>query len=49
MNERLFVITDKPISVEEVIQKVMRPEAGAVATFIGTVREWTKGKRTLFL
>jgi molybdopterin synthase catalytic subunit len=49
MNERLFAITDKPISVEEVIQKVMRPEAGAVATFIGTVREWTKGKRTLFL
>jgi molybdopterin synthase catalytic subunit len=49
MKERLFVITEKPISVEEMIQKVMRPEAGAVATFIGTVREWTKGKRTLFL
>ena len=27
----------------------MRPEAGAVTTFIGTVREWTEGKRTLCL
>jgi molybdopterin synthase catalytic subunit len=49
MNERLFMITDKPISIENVVKKVMRPEAGAVTTFMGTVREWTNGKRTLFL
>jgi molybdopterin synthase catalytic subunit len=49
MNESLFTITDAPISIEEVVQKVIRPEAGAVTTFIGTVREFTNGKRTLFL
>jgi molybdopterin synthase catalytic subunit len=49
MKESLFTITDAPISIEEVVQKVIRPEAGAVTTFIGTVREFTNGKRTLFL
>ncbi|MCZ0756410.1 molybdenum cofactor biosynthesis protein MoaE [Anoxybacillus sp. J5B_2022] len=49
MSTSLFTITDKPISIEEVVQKVIRPEAGAVTTFIGTVREFTNGKRTLFL
>ncbi|WP_027408946.1 molybdenum cofactor biosynthesis protein MoaE [Anoxybacteroides tepidamans] len=44
-----FTITDQPISLEEVVRKVIRPEAGAVTTFIGTVREFTNGKRTLFL
>lgn len=46
---RAFTITDQPISLEEVVRKVIRPEAGAVTTFIGTVRELTNGKRTLFL
>ncbi|MBA2874904.1 molybdenum cofactor biosynthesis protein MoaE [Thermaerobacillus caldiproteolyticus] len=49
MSEPLFMITEKPISIEKVIQKVIRPEAGAITTFIGTVRELTNGKRTLFL
>ncbi|MFC7370977.1 molybdenum cofactor biosynthesis protein MoaE [Fictibacillus iocasae] len=49
MNEKLFIITDQPISVEEVTAKVIRREAGAVTNFIGTVREFTKGKRTLYL
>ncbi|MBB5325582.1 molybdopterin synthase catalytic subunit [Anoxybacillus tepidamans] len=49
MSTSLFTITDKPISIEEVVQKVIRPEAGAVTAFIGTVREFTNGKRTLFL
>ncbi|WLV25996.1 molybdenum cofactor biosynthesis protein MoaE [Aciduricibacillus chroicocephali] len=38
-----------PIDSGEVINKVVRPEAGAVSTFIGIAREFTKGKRTLFL
>jgi molybdopterin synthase catalytic subunit len=42
-------ITDEPIVINDVIAKVVRPEAGAVNTFIGTVREFTKGKRTLYL
>ncbi|MDL4841926.1 molybdenum cofactor biosynthesis protein MoaE [Aquibacillus rhizosphaerae] len=49
MTEELFQITDKPIQLEQLVAKVERPEAGAITTFIGTVREWTKGKRTIYL
>lgn len=49
MNDKLFYLTDKSISIEEMAKKVFCPNAGAVTTFIGTVREFTKGKRTLFL
>lgn len=45
----LFEITHSPISVEALINKVSRREAGAITTFIGTVREFTKGKKTLSL
>ncbi|WP_010529922.1 molybdenum cofactor biosynthesis protein MoaE [Lentibacillus jeotgali] len=44
-----FWITQEPINPNDCIEKVARHEAGAVNTFIGTVREFTKGKRTLFL
>ncbi|WP_188455285.1 molybdenum cofactor biosynthesis protein MoaE [Virgibacillus oceani] len=44
-----YWITDKPIQVNDCIAKVIRPKAGAIDTFIGTVREFTKGKRTLYL
>src|SRR5699024_9989561 len=47
--EKNFWITDQPLDIETVIAKVIRPEAGAVNLFTGTVREFTKGKRTLFL
>ncbi|AGE79415.1 TPA: molybdopterin synthase catalytic subunit MoaE [Bacillus thuringiensis] len=49
MEQVLFEIVDNPILVEEVTNKVARREAGAITTFIGTVRELTKGKRTLHL
>ncbi|MBS4206849.1 molybdenum cofactor biosynthesis protein MoaE [Bacillus sp. FJAT-50079] len=42
-------ITREPIKIDDVFQKVVRREAGAVTTFIGTVRELTYGKRTLYL
>lgn len=45
----MFHVTSEPISIEKVSQKVIRPEAGAVVTFTGTVRELTKGKRTIEL
>ncbi len=45
----LFEVKSEPISIEEVARKVERREAGAITTFIGTVREWTKDKRTLYL
>lgn len=45
----MFEIVKEPISIEEITNKVIRNEAGAVTTFIGTVREFTYGKRTLSL
>ncbi|MDF2607313.1 MAG: molybdenum cofactor biosynthesis protein MoaE [Bacillales bacterium] len=44
-----FEITDQPIITQDIINKVVDRNAGAVTTFIGTVRELTKGKKTLFL
>ncbi|MFD0618465.1 molybdenum cofactor biosynthesis protein MoaE [Paenibacillus sp. GCM10027629] len=49
MSSSLFVITDQPIVPEEVSDKVKRREAGAITLFLGTVRELTYGKRTLYL
>ncbi|WP_080872870.1 molybdenum cofactor biosynthesis protein MoaE [Oceanobacillus timonensis] len=49
MSYSLYEVVEKPINVEEVIRKVERREAGAINTFIGTVREWTYGKRTMYL
>lgn len=46
---KLFEIVDTPIQVDQVIKKVESRKAGAITTFIGVVREWTKGKRTLYL
>ncbi|MBM7570951.1 molybdenum cofactor biosynthesis protein MoaE [Aquibacillus albus] len=49
MKEELFLIVEEPIDVPALVKKVERREAGAITTFIGTVREWTKGKRTVYL
>jgi len=49
LSEQLFLLTHDPISIEQVINKVVRREAGAINTFIGTVRELTRGKKTLYL
>ncbi|MGX4584506.1 molybdenum cofactor biosynthesis protein MoaE [Paenibacillus chitinolyticus] len=49
MSGSLFVITDQPIKPEDVSEKVKRREAGAITLFLGTVREITYGKRTLYL
>lgn len=47
--EKRFWLQEEPISLDDVYQKVIRPEAGAVSTFIGIAREFTNGKQTLFL
>lgn len=39
----LFEIRDSPLSVAEVIAAVMRPEAGGIAVFVGTVRSESAG------
>lgn len=49
MDDTRFEITEEPIQIEDVLNKVKRREAGANALFVGTVREWTRGKRTIYL
>lgn len=49
LEQTLFKIVDTPIVVEEVSDKVKSRNAGAITVFIGTVRELTKGKKTLSL
>jgi molybdopterin synthase catalytic subunit len=44
-----FEIAKEPINIQQVIDKVVQREAGAITTFIGTVRELTHGKKTLYL
>ncbi len=45
----MYEIAKDPIDIQSVIDKVVQREAGAITTFIGTVRELTKGKKTLYL
>jgi molybdopterin synthase catalytic subunit len=45
----IFRITKEEIEVNEVVDTVVHPHAGAINTFIGTVRELTNEKRTLYL
>ena len=44
-----FEITNQPIDVGAVARRVVLPECGATVTLDGYAREWTKGKRTLYL
>jgi molybdopterin synthase catalytic subunit len=44
-----FRIVTEPIDVGQVVEMVSDPSMGAVVPFLGVVREWTKGKRTLYL
>ncbi|MYL64753.1 molybdenum cofactor biosynthesis protein MoaE [Bacillus hwajinpoensis] len=44
-----YKITSEEIDINQVITSVIRPEAGAINTFIGTVREFTGEKQTVSL
>ncbi|MGD6856101.1 molybdenum cofactor biosynthesis protein MoaE [Bacillus infantis] len=44
-----FELSKEPIDVQAVTDKVIQRNAGAVTVFIGTVRELTGGKKTLYL
>jgi len=41
------MITDKPISPELVIDKVKTDSSGCVVTYIGLIREYSRGKQVL--
>jgi molybdopterin synthase catalytic subunit len=45
----MFRVTDKPINLQELVDFVTDPEAGAVATFIGTTRNHNEGRKVLAL
>lgn len=45
----MFRVTDKPINIQELVDFVTDPEAGAVATFIGTTRNNNEGRKVIAL
>ncbi len=44
-----FELTTQPVDVGEVARRVVLPECGATVTLDGYAREWTRGRRTLYL
>ncbi|HJP90399.1 MAG TPA: molybdenum cofactor biosynthesis protein MoaE [Pyrinomonadaceae bacterium] len=44
-----FEVTTEPIDVGQIARRVVLPECGATVTLDGYAREWTKGRRTLYL
>jgi MoaE-MoaD fusion protein len=44
-----FELTTHPIDVGAVARRVVLPECGATVTLDGYAREWTRGRRTLYL
>lgn len=46
---KMYEISKEKIDIQSVIDKVVLRDAGAINTFIGTVRETTHGKKTLYL
>jgi molybdopterin synthase catalytic subunit/molybdopterin converting factor small subunit len=44
-----FKLTEAPLSLEAAVQQVSRDEAGAVATFLGTVRNRSRERTVLYL
>lgn len=44
-----FELTTAPIDVAAVARRVVLPQCGATVTLDGYAREWTKGRRTLYL
>jgi len=45
----MFDITDQPIFLEPLVKAVSRSSSGAIATFLGVVREQTRGRHVLYL
>src|SRR5574337_1024967 len=45
----MFEITDQALSLEPLISAVKRSSSGAVATFLGVVREQTRGRQVRYL
>jgi molybdopterin converting factor subunit 1 len=48
-DEGLFEVTEAPLDPQALIERVRRDESGAVAVFLGVVRDNSEGKRVLHL
>src|SRR5450755_1131421 len=44
-----FELTTDPVDVGAIARRVVLPECGATVTLDGYAREWTRGRRTLYL
>jgi molybdopterin synthase catalytic subunit len=49
MSGGFFEITSQPLCVDDVVNRLMDPDIGAVSVFVGVVRGQTKGRETLYL
>jgi len=45
----MFRVTDRTLDLQELVQFVTDPEAGAIATFIGTTRNNNEGRKVIAL
>jgi molybdopterin synthase catalytic subunit len=45
----MFRVTDRPLNLQELVDFVTDPEAGAIATFVGTTRNNNEGRRVIAL
>ena len=45
----MFRVTDKSLDLQELINSVVDPEAGAIATFVGTTRNHNDGRKVVAL
>ena len=45
----MFRVTDRPLELEALVRHVTDPEAGAIATFIGTTRNHNDGRKVIAL
>lgn len=45
----MYRVTDKPINLQELVEFVTDPEAGAIATFIGITRNNNEGRKVIAL
>jgi molybdopterin synthase catalytic subunit len=48
-SQDFFELTTDPIEVGAVARRIILPQCGATVTLDGYAREWTKGRRTLYL
>jgi molybdopterin synthase catalytic subunit len=45
----MFKVTNQPIDLQKLVDHVTDPEAGAIATFIGTTRNNNEGRKVIAL